>query len=258
MWALVVNIKLDICKINYMETDRSAVFGYQAGKIHDLLFCTLAGVRRCMEIYRIDLNATFCDHVTGNRAVDSARKKQHGFSVCSDRHSACARNGLGIYVNLVTDLNRKIQLRMMNIYTCLRERIQDTSAKLCANFHGANRIGFLCTACPNLKGSVKVRMPLFHIAYYVFGKFLKALLFVDHNRADTYDTEYVLQCVYSLIVIIILRAEYIDSSLLFFYFKISLDLGERNLHLMYESIFKTVAVFSLQGDFRIFDQKCMY
>lgn len=38
MWALVVNIKLDICKINYMETDRSAVFGYQAGKIHDLLF----------------------------------------------------------------------------------------------------------------------------------------------------------------------------------------------------------------------------
>ena len=258
MRTLIINIKLYICKVNYMETDRSAVFGYQAGKIHDLLFCTLAGVRRCMEIYRIDLNATFCDHVTGNRAVDSARKKQHGFSVCSDRHSACARNGLGIYIDLVTDLHRKIQFRMMNVYTCLRERIQDTSAKLSAYFHGADRIGFLCTACPDLEASVKVRMPLLHITHNIFGKLLKALFFIDHNRADAYNTEYMLQRIYSLIVIIILRAEYINSSLLFFYFKISLDLGECDLHLMYESIFKTIAVFSLKGNFRIFDQKCMY
>ena len=258
MRALIVNIKLDICKIDNMKTDRAAVFRYQTGKIHYLLFCTLACVWRCMEVYRIDLNATFCDHIASNRAVNSSGKKEHCFSVGSDGHSACSRNSLGIYIDLITDLNRKIQIWMMNVYACLRERIQDTSAKLCADFHRADRIRFLCTACPYLEASVKVRMPLLHISNNILCKLLKSLLLVDHNRADAYNTKYVLQCVYGIIIIIVLRAEYIDSSLLFFYFKLALDLGECDLHLMYESIFKTVAVFSLKGDLRIFDQKCVY
>ena len=101
-------------------------------------------------------------------------------------------------------------------------------------------------------------MPLLHITHNILGELLEALLFIDHNRADAYNTKYMLQRIYSFIVIIVFRAEYINSSLLFFYLKLALDLGECDLHLMYESIFKTVAVFSLKGDLRIFDQKCMY
>ena len=40
------------------------------------------------------------------------------------------------------------------------------------------------------------------------------------------------------------------------FLKVKLDEARREL--MYESIFKTIAVFSLKGNFRIFDQKCMY
>ena len=50
MWAFFINIKLDIGKVDYMQLDRSCIFGNLLCKIHYLLFCPLAGVRRCMEI----------------------------------------------------------------------------------------------------------------------------------------------------------------------------------------------------------------
>ena len=99
MRTLLIDIKLDISEIHHMQVDRTGIPGNQFRKIHNLLFCSLAGVWRRMEIYRIDHHATFCDHVTSHRAVDTARQQKHGFSVRSHWHTARSRNHHGINIH---------------------------------------------------------------------------------------------------------------------------------------------------------------
>ena len=38
---------------------------HQFCQIHNFLFCTFAGIWRCMEINSVNLYATFCDHISG-------------------------------------------------------------------------------------------------------------------------------------------------------------------------------------------------
>ena len=192
MRALVVDIKLNICEVYHMKANRSTVFCYLFCQVYDFLFCSLACVWRSMEVYGVDLDTTFCDHVSGYRAVDTAGKEKHGFSVCADRHSACAFDRLGIYINLVTNFHRKRQFRIMYIYARIRELIQNTSAKFCADFHGSDRIGFLCSSCIYFKSSVVIRMAVFHIGNNILCHLLKSLFLIDHYRADSNDTEYML------------------------------------------------------------------
>ena len=54
-----------------MQVDRSGVTGNDLRQIHYFLFCTLAGVRRCMEIYRIDLDTSLGDHIACHRGIDT-------------------------------------------------------------------------------------------------------------------------------------------------------------------------------------------
>ncbi len=48
--AFFVDIKLDICKVDHMQMDRSAVFCNEFCKIHNFLFCSFACIRRSMEV----------------------------------------------------------------------------------------------------------------------------------------------------------------------------------------------------------------
>ena len=70
--ALFINRQLNLRKIDDMQIDRSAVTRYQLCKIYNLLLCALAGVRRRMEINCVDLDASFCNHKSGNRRIDTA------------------------------------------------------------------------------------------------------------------------------------------------------------------------------------------
>ena len=240
-----------------MQTDRSAVACYQFCKIYNFLFCTLAGVRRSVKINGFDLDTTFCDHVAGNRAVDTAGKKEHCLAVCSDRHSSRSWKSLGIYIDLVTDLYGQCHFRMMYIYRCLRECIQDLFSDSCADFHGSDRVGFLGSSCVDFEASGISRVSCFHIRYDIFCHLVKSLIFVDHDRADTYDTKYSLQSLHSLVKIIFLRTEHVYTALFLGYCKFAFYRLQSQFHLLYKGIFKKISVFSLDGDLCIFDQKCM-
>ena len=70
--ALFINRQLNLRKIDDMQIDRSAVTCYQLCKIYNLLLCALAGVRRRMEINRVNLDASLCNHKSGNWRIDTA------------------------------------------------------------------------------------------------------------------------------------------------------------------------------------------
>ena len=106
-----------------MQIDRSGIFGNDLCQIHDLLLGALRRIRRRMKIGRIDGNTALCNHVACHRAVDSAGKKQHGFSVCSDRHTSRSRNDRRVHIDLVADLDIKHHLRLMDIHARLGERL---------------------------------------------------------------------------------------------------------------------------------------
>ena len=240
-----------------MKADWSTVFCYLFCQVYNFLFCSLAGVWRSMEIYSVNFNATFCNHVSCYRAINAARKEKHGFSVYADRHSACTLDSLRIYINLVSDFHRESQIRFMYIYTCIREFIQNAAAQFCADFHGCDRIGFLCSSCIYFEASAVVWMTVLHIRNYVLCHLLESLILVDHYRADSDNTEYVLQSFYCLIIIILFRAEYINSSLFFLYFKLAFYFGKSDVHLLYKGILEHVSVLTFDGDFCVFYQKCV-
>ena len=190
MWALIVNVQLNVCEIYYMKPDRSTVFCHQLRQVHNLLFRTLAGIRRSMEINSFNLNASLCDHISCHRAVNSTGKKQHCLSIGSNRHSARSLNALGIYINFLTDFNRNSKFRLMYIHLCLRKSIQNAFTDSCTYFHGIYRIGLLCTSCIYLEGAVIIRMYILHVFYNVRAHLLKSFVFVNHNRTDVNNTEY--------------------------------------------------------------------
>lgn len=63
-----------------METNRSTVFCYLFCQIYNFLFCSLAGVWRSVEIYSVNFNATFCDHVSCYRAVETKLRTELGWT----------------------------------------------------------------------------------------------------------------------------------------------------------------------------------
>ena len=221
MRTLIINIQLNICEIHHMETDRSTELCHLLCQINYLLFCSLTGIRRCMKIYCINLYSTLRDHMAGYRAVNTAGKKQHCSSIGSDRHTASTFDSLGIYIDLITDFHRNGQLRIMYIHTGIWKFIQNTSTYFRTYFHRSNRVRFSGPAGIYLKGSAIVRMAILHIRNNVFCHLFKALILIDHNRTDSYNTEHSLKSFHSLLIIILFRAKYIDSSLFLFYLKFS-------------------------------------
>ena len=103
--TLIVNIELDVCKVDYMKLNGAGVAGYLLGQVDDLLLRSLAGVRRSVEIHSLNDNASLGNHVSCYRAVDSAGEKEHGLSVGSHRHSARAWNHQGVNIDLASDLH---------------------------------------------------------------------------------------------------------------------------------------------------------
>ena len=94
MRTLLIDIQLNVCKVDYVELDRAGIPGNQSCQIHHFFFCTFTRIRWCMEIRCFQSDTAFCDHISGNRAVDTTGEQEHGTSVSSYRHSARPRNNL--------------------------------------------------------------------------------------------------------------------------------------------------------------------
>ena len=145
----------------------------------------------------------------------------------------------------------------MDVHRRSREVIQDHSAQLRADFHGRNRIGLLRSSRIYLEGPGEIRIPGLHVFQHVFFRLLQPLIREDHNRADADDTEYSLKRFHRLVKIIIIRTEHVHSSLFLDHLEVAFHRLQRQAHLFYQRVLKKVSVFSLDGDLRIFDQKCV-
>ncbi len=118
-----------------MEPDRSCISRHDPGQIHDLLLRTFAGIRRRMEISRLDPDSPLGDHIACHRAVDPAGQQKHRLPVGSHRHPACSGNDLGIDIYLVPDLNIQHHVWMMHIHPGLRKRVKDRLSQVTVDLH---------------------------------------------------------------------------------------------------------------------------
>ena len=73
MRTLLVNVHLNICKINNMEVDGTGIPGDDPCQVHHLLFGPVTGVGRGMEIDRIDFYPSFGYHIARHRGIDPPR-----------------------------------------------------------------------------------------------------------------------------------------------------------------------------------------
>ena len=208
-----------------------------------------------MEIDRINQDSSFCYHIACHRTVNSAGKKQHGFAVCSHRHTARTGNDLRINVDLVTDLHIHHDLRIVYIHFCLREGFQELLAQCRIDFHGKHGIVFSRSSRIDLKGIVSFRMCLAHERHHVFCQSLKAFILQPYHRADANDTKHMLQSIHGLIVIVITGTVHKDPCLILVNFKFSVDPFQCVADLTHQGILKEITVFSLDTDLSIFDQK---
>ena len=90
MRTFIINIELDFCKINNMQTNRAGIFCHRFCQIDHFQSGTLTRIRRRMKINRVDFHPALCDHISGHGTVDSSGQQQHGASRASYRHSARA------------------------------------------------------------------------------------------------------------------------------------------------------------------------
>ena len=116
MRAVFVDKKLYISKVYHMKINRAAVAGNLSRQIHHLLFGSLTCIGRCMEIDRINLDASFGNHIACHWRVNSTGEKKHSFACRSNRHPTRPRNHLRVQVDPVTDLYRDGYLRVVHIY----------------------------------------------------------------------------------------------------------------------------------------------
>ena len=190
MRAFLINVKLNIGKVNGMQINRTRVAGYLSCKIHYLLLRTVTGIWGCMEVNCINLYASLGDHIACNRGINTAGQKEHCLAVTADRHSAGARNFHRININLFTDFNVEHNIRMMNIHAHFRKRIEDYSTHFTVYLLGIHRIILPCTTGIYLEGNVLIRIVLVHIINHGPGKLLKAFILYMDDRTDSADTKY--------------------------------------------------------------------
>ena len=74
MRTFLVDMKLDIRKIHNVQLNGSRILRHLLRQVNDLLFCPLAGVRRCVKIGGLDGHSPLGDHIARYRTVNSAGK----------------------------------------------------------------------------------------------------------------------------------------------------------------------------------------
>ena len=256
MRTFFVDSQLNIRKINDVEPDRAAVGRYDPRKIHNLLFRPLAGIRRRMEVDRIDGHSPLGDHIAGNRGIDSAGEKELCLPVCPYRHASRSGNDMGIDIDLLSDLHGDHTVRMMDIHLHPWASVQNRLSQIRVQLHGILRIAFVGAPRENLKGlSPAFRINLCCIADHGLSHGLESLVLHYHDRADSGNAKYMAHGIYgSLKVEAAVRPD-INSSHFTGNFKFSLHRFQTAGNLADQSLLKENSIFSLDADLGIFNQK---
>ena len=236
--------------------DGTTVACHQFCQIHNLLFCTLAGVRRRVEIYSVNLHTALCDHISCHWAVYAAGQKKHGFSSGSHRHSAGSWDHLGVQIYLIPDLQMDKYIRLVYIHFHIGARIQNRSAQLCVQLHRIHGIALLGPSHIHLKCHFSAAVYFFYIGDNSLCKLIISLILQHNSGTDTIDAEHTLQRLHSLLIIKSAAGKYIDPASFFHHIKGPVHIFQHTADLIHQSVLKDVPVLSFDGYLCIFYQKC--
>ena len=255
MRALLIDCKLDIRKVDDAEFDRSRVRGDKPCQVDDLLLRPLTRVRRRMEISRLDLHASLCDHISCHRAVDPAGEEQHRTAVCPYRHASRPGDDLGIQVDHLADLHIQPDVRVMHIHLHLRVSVQHCLAERTVDLHGVYRIPLVRAPGLHFKRLIALGIHFPHVDDHIFFQLFQLFDRLSHDRADPHDTEHFFQAFYRLFVVVLALAVYIDPSVAFVDKELSFHILKGVPDLAHKSVLEHIPVFPLYPDLPIFDQK---
>ena len=146
-------------------------------------------------------------------------------------------------------------IRLVYIYTNLRESFQNRFTQITVDVHGALGIVLSCTSCLYLESNILIRIYRIHIGNYIFTQLLKAFILYMNNGTNGRDTKYSLEIINCLIKIKICQSIDIDSALCFGYFKFTLATSQCISDLVAESVFKDISVLALHADLSVLYQK---
>ena len=180
----LINMKLNVRKVDHVKIDGTRVLRHDPRKVNHLLLCALTGIGRRMEINCIDLDASLCNHIARHRRIDAAGQKKHGLSTRTDGHAARSRNDFRIQINLLADLHVQHDVWVMNVHRHLGIRVQKDLAKIRIDLHGLLGVILPRAARIHLKGLVLVGIHLVDIVHDALRQLLKALILGVNHGTD--------------------------------------------------------------------------
>ena len=145
---------------------------------------------------------------------------------------------------------------MVHIHLHLRISPEDPFAQIRVQTHGRAGIALSGPAHVHFKGSVLLRIHMIHIPQQIFRQGLKAIVLADHHRTDLRNAEYPLQRIHRVLIVKFAFRLHIDPSLFLGHLEFAVHIFQGVLDLADQRVFKKISVFSLDSNFRIFDQKC--
>ena len=101
----------------------------------------------------------------------------------------------------------------MHVYLHSRECIQYHPAQLAVDLHRSHGILFSASPGLYLECLGPIGIHFLHIGYNILGKLLESPVFHTHDRADSHDSEYSLQALYRLFIVILAFTFHIDPAL---------------------------------------------
>ena len=255
MGTFLIYIELDLCKVDVMQVDGACVFRYLLCQVFDLAQSPFAGIRRGVEIDRVQLDASLGDHVAGDRGIDTAGQQQHGLAADAAGQTAGTGNHMGIHGELLPDLDIEHDLGIMDIHLQTGLRLQNGMSHFGVDLQGIHRILLIEPPGMDLKGMLAVRILLIDKIDGLRDQFLRGHDFADPDRADAPDSEDFAEPLDHFVVIIFGQTVDKDPA-------VSLDHGKTafaelkgRLDLPDQGVLEHVPVLALNADLGIFNKK---
>ena len=139
-------------------------------------------------MHRNKAHAALCDHISGDRAVDTAGQQRYRDAVCADRHAACTGRGRCVDIcRKVAHLDMDGKLRVVHIDLavgiCLGKLAADKLRKLDTR-HGEALVAALCLGLEALRRE-HIVLEIFNCKLgYLLRIFLAAGGAVDRRKAE--------------------------------------------------------------------------
>ena len=262
MGTVLIDGKLDVGKVDDVEIDGSGICGDDLRKVHYLLLCSFGGIRRCVEIDRIERYAALGDHIARNGRIDASGKKEHSLAVCTNGHSAGAGNGFRVDISLVAELYVKEDVGLSDIDLERRKSIQYGFPEICRNLHGIEGVSLVSSSAYDLEGLTGIAVHIAPVFDGLLTELLLALGLVHYDRADVDDPEDVLEFFDDFVEIkgssaFILGALQIDPSGRFPCEEFTGNCLHCGVYVSDKGILEKIPVIALDAYFRVFDQECV-